>query len=143
MSMLLRITVAALAFAALSTIASAEQVKFMADLKAGDEVPPTSSSGTGMADVTYDTDSKKLTWKVEFSGLTGDATAAHFHGPAAPGENADVAVPIPGTASPLEGSADLTDAQAADLMAGKWYVNVHTAANPKGEIRGQVMKGGM
>jgi len=40
----------------------------------------------------------------------------------------------------VEGSAILTDAQAADMMAGKCYVNVHTAANPGGEIRGQVTK---
>ena len=41
--------------------------------------------------------------------------------------------------SPLQGSATLTDAQAADLMAGRWYVNIHTAANPNGEIRGQLL----
>jgi hypothetical protein len=90
--------------------------------------------------LTYDTASKKLSWKVTFSGLTGPATAAHFHGPAEAGKNAGVAVPIPGTASPLEGSATLTDAQAADLTSGKWYVNIHTAANKSGEIRGQVVK---
>ena len=45
--------------------------------------------------------------------------------------------------SPLKGEATLTDAQAADLAAGKWYFNIHTAANKGGEIRGQVMKGGM
>ncbi len=55
--------------------------------------------------------------------------------------NAGVAVAIPNaTASPVEGSATLTDAQAADLVAGKYYINIHTAANPGGEIRGQVMK---
>ncbi|MEA2847637.1 MAG: hypothetical protein QOG78_2918, partial [Rhodospirillaceae bacterium] len=62
--------------------------------------------------------------------------------------NAGVVVPVPapatgGLASPLKGDATLTDAQAADLAAGKWYFNVHTAANKGGEIRGQVMKGGM
>ena len=57
------------------------------------------------------------------------------------GKNAGVAVPIPGTASPMTSSATLTDAQAADLMAGKWYVNVHTADNKGGEIRGQLCQG--
>ena len=75
------------------------------------------------------------------AGLSGPATAAHFHGPAETGKNAGVAVAIPNaTSSPVEGSATLTDAQAADLIAGKYYVNIHTAANPGGEIRGQVTK---
>jgi hypothetical protein len=110
-------------------------------LTAADEVPANTSSGKGEANVNYDKASKKLTYKLTYSGLTGDATAAHFHGPAAPGANAGVVIPIGSgaPASPTEGSATLTDAQAADLLAGKWYVNVHTKANPGGEIRGQVV----
>ena len=115
--------------------------KFKATLDGASEVPANTSTGKGTADIDYDAASKKLTWKLTYSGLTGPATAAHFHGPAEAGKNAGVAVAIPGaTASPAEGSATLTDAQAADLMAGKYYVNVHTAANPGGEIRGQVTK---
>ena len=105
------------------------------------EVPPNASAGTGTADIDYDPASKKLSWKVTYSGLSGPATAAHFHGPAEAGKNSGVAVAIPNAAtSPIEGSATLTDAQAADLMAGNYYVNIHTAANPAGEIRGQVTK---
>jgi hypothetical protein len=119
--------------------ASAEKFKAMLDGKT--EVPPTTSTGTGTADIDYDPASKKLSWKLTYTGLSGPATAAHFHGPAASGENAKVSVAIPSAASsPAEGSAVLTDAQAADLEAGKLYVNVHTAANPTGEIRGQVTK---
>jgi hypothetical protein len=115
--------------------------KFKATLDGKSEVPPTTSAGTGTADIDYDPASKKLSWKLTYSGLSGPATAAHFHGPAAPGENAKPAVAIPSaTSSPSEGSATLTDAQAADLEAGKLYINVHTAANPGGEIRGQVTK---
>jgi hypothetical protein len=115
--------------------------KFKATLDGKSEVPATTSSGTGTADIDYDPASKKLTWKLTYSGLTGPATAAHFHGPAEPGKNGGVAVAIPNaTSSPAEGSATLTDTQAADLEAGKYYVNVHTAANPGGEIRGQVTK---
>jgi hypothetical protein len=119
--------------------AFAEKMKATLDGKS--ETPPNASAATGTADIDYDAASKKLTWKLIYSGLTGPATAAHFHGPAEPGKNAGVAVAIPNaTTSPNEGSATLTDAQAADLLAGKYYVNVHTAANPGGEIRGQVTK---
>jgi hypothetical protein len=115
--------------------------KFKAALDGKSEVPANTSAGTGTADIDYDAATKKLTWKVTYSGLSGPATAAHFHGPAEAGKNAGVAVAIPNaTSSPAEGSATLTDAQAADLLAGKYYVNVHTAANPGGEIRGQVSK---
>jgi hypothetical protein len=115
--------------------------KLKATLDGASEVPPTTSAGKGTADIDYDAATKKVTWKLTYSGLTGPATAAHFHGPAEAGKNAGVALAIPNaTSSPAEGSATLTDAQAADLMAGKYYVNVHTAANPKGEIRGQVTK---
>jgi hypothetical protein len=119
--------------------AFAEKMKATLDGKA--EVPANASAAKGTADLDYDAASKKLTWKITYSGLSGPATAAHFHGPAEAGKNAGVAVAIPNaTASPVEGSATLTDAQAADLAAGKYYINVHTAANPGGEIRGQVMK---
>ena len=121
--------------------ALAETVSFKADVNASSQVPPNNSKGKGTVTATYDTVSKKFSWKGNYSGLTGDATAAHFHGPAEAGANAGVAVPIANPASPFAGSAVLTDAQAADLMAGKWYVNIHTAANKGGEIRGQVVKG--
>jgi len=127
---------------ALASSAFAETVTYKAALKAASEVPPTTSMGTGTADVTFDTVSKKLTFTITYSGLTGPATAAHFHNPAAATENAPATVPLSGAlASPVKGEATLTDAQAADLAAGKMYFNIHTAANPGGEIRGQVTKG--
>ena len=119
--------------------AFAEKLKATLDGKS--ETPPNTSAATGKADIDYDAATKKLSWTLTYSGLSGPATAAHFHGPAEPGKNAGVAVAIPNAGtSPVTGSATLTDAQAADLEAGKYYVNVHTAANPGGEIRGQVMK---
>ena len=128
------------AFAA--TSASAEMMSFKADLKGASEVPPTASGGTGTLTATYDTASKKLSWKGTVSGLSGDATAAHFHGPAGPGKNAGVLVPVPGVKTgPFEGSATLTDAQAKALTAGQTYFNIHTTVNPQGEVRGQVVKG--
>ncbi len=112
---------------------------FRATLSSAAEVPPNASPGTGTLEASYDKGSSVLKWKLSYSGLTGPATMAHFHGPAMPGANAGVVVPFPSAASPLEASATLTAAQVADLMAGKWYVNVHTAQNPGGEIRGQVL----
>src|SRR5215831_2903258 len=104
--------------------------KMKATLDGKSEVPPNASAATGTADIDYDPATKKLSWKLSYSGLTGTATAAHFHGPAEAGKNAGVAVAIPNAGkSPVEGSATLTAAQAADLEAGKYYVNVHTQAN--------------
>jgi hypothetical protein len=137
----------ALAAVALSALlftgvpAFAETVSYKADLKASTEVPPNDSKGTGAVDAAYDTTSKKFSWTITYSGLTGPATAAHFHGPAAATANAPPVVPLSGNlASPIKGDATLTDAQAADLQAGRWYFNVHTAAHKDGELRGQVMK---
>ena len=124
----------------LSATASAEMLKMKADLSAASEVPPVNSPGKGTAEITYDTASKKVSWKLNYTGLTGPATMAHFHGPAAAGANAGVKVPIPDPKSGTEGSATLTDEQAKDLMDGKYYVNVHTDANKGGEIRGMVTK---
>ena len=126
-----------LAFAA---PACAEKMTMKLNLNAASEVPPNDSAGKGTADVTYDSDSKVLTWKVTYSGLTGPATMAHFHAPAEAGKNAPPVVPFKDVSSGTEGTATLTDAQAADLMSGKMYVNVHTAAHPGGEIRAQVVK---
>jgi CHRD domain len=121
--------------------ALAEVLTYKATLNAQNNPTPNDSKATGTAEVSYDTTSKMLTWTVTFDGLTGPSTAAHFHGPAAPGANAGVALLIGNNpTSPAKGTATLTDAQAADLMGGRWYVNIHTAANRGGEIRGQVVK---
>jgi hypothetical protein len=126
----------------LISTAFAETMTFKADLRGASEVPPTTSQGAGNLSASYDTTSKRLTWRGTVSGLSGNATAAHFHGPADPGKNAGVLVPATGvSAGAFEGSATLTDDQAKAFMAGQTYFNVHTAANPAGEVRGQVVKG--
>jgi CHRD domain len=134
------LTAACASVLALAAPAFAETVNMKATLSASEEVPPNPSKATGSATATYDTASKKLSWKGSYKDLTGPATAAHFHGPAEPGKNAGVMLPIAPNTSPFEGSATLTDAQASDLMAGRMYINVHTEANKGGEIRGQVVK---
>ena len=139
---------------ALGTLAAAAAIAFagcsmmgMSDSKMGgamtvplspaNEVPPNASSGSGTAKV--ELDGTVVKWTVTYSGMTGPVTAGHFHGPAAMGSNAGVVVPFAGPlASPIVGSATLTPAQVDQLKSGMWYVNLHTAANPGGEIRGQV-----
>ena len=120
--------------------AYAETVQLKAALSGASEVPPNQTAGTGTVTATFDTTTKQLSWKGDYSGLSGPATAAHFHGPADAGKNAGVAIPITPNTSPFTGSATLTDSQASDLLAGRWYVNIHTAANPGGEVRGQLLK---
>lgn len=112
-------------------------ISYRADLKGTTEVPPNDSKGTGAVDANYDTASKKLSWTVTYSVLSGPASAAHFHGPAAIGANASPLVPISGSLiSPIKGDATLTQAQATDLQSGLSYFNIHTAANRGGELRG-------
>ena len=126
---------------AIAPEAFAQAVSYKANLTTAAQVPPVDGKGTGTLTASYDPASKKLTYTVNYKDLTGPATAAHFHGPADAKANAGVVVPVNGAlTSPIKGEATLTDAQAADLAAGKWYFNVHTAANKGGEIRGQVMK---
>ena len=120
--------------------ALADTEKFTATLDGGQQSPPVTTKGKGTATLTFDTAKKKLSWNVKYSGLSGPATAGHIHGPAAMGENAGPVIPFKKLKSPIKGSETLTDAQAADLEAGKYYVNVHTAANKDGEIRGQIEK---
>lgn len=132
----LGIALACLAFSGAQAAGGA--MRYTAHLDGASEVPKTESKGTGDVTATYDPASKKLTWNGTYSGLTGPVTAAHFHGPAKAGENAGVLVPVEAKTSPFSGEATLDDAKAADLEGGKMYFNLHTAANPKGEIRGQV-----
>jgi hypothetical protein len=114
---------------------------FKATLNGTAEVPPNDSRGAGTATFTLDEKTKVLTYNITYSGLKAAPTAAHIHGPAAPGANAGVMVPFANPASPITGSATLTDAQVAALLAGQTYVNVHSSAHPPGEIRGQITQG--
>jgi len=115
---------------------------YEATLSGAQEVPPTPGTGSGKAEVQVDPKTYKIQWKVTHSGLSGPATAGHIHGPAAAGANAGVVVPFRGdmNTQPITGEATLTPAQYADLAAGLYYVNLHTARHPGGEIRGQLKK---
>lgn len=141
MTMFARSTIAAAlaAGALLAQPASAEMVKYMAELTGAAQVPPVETAATGMADVTIDTEAMTMSWVVTTEGLSGDATAAHVHGPATAEETAPPVIDM--SEAIMEGSAPITAEQWQMIQDGMTYVNVHTEANPDGEIRGQLMEG--
>ena len=131
-------------FLALGSRPAAEQ--FTATLDGASEVPAVDTDATGTATVTID--GNELSWHLEVTGLD-NPTMAHIHG-AAPGENGGVLVPLfreekgadfSGVLS--EGRTTVDDSVLEAIRAGNAYVNVHTAANPRGEIRGQLHAEGM
>ena len=136
-----RMAIAALfTLAGLASAAAAEET-YTAKLDGPSETPPTTSAGTGNVEAKYDPATKMLTWTITYSGLTGPAIAAHFHGPAPVGKPAGIMIPLTGSLeSPIKGSATLTAEQAKALTDGQMYFNIHTAAHKPGEIRGQMMK---
>ena len=138
---MIRHLIAACLVSALPGFALAATTHYHADLKGSSEVPPTGSAGTGTVEATFDSATGKLDYTVTWSGLTGPATMAHFHGPAPVGKNAGVEIVVSDAnpVSPVHADATLTAAQVQQLAGGMMYVNVHSAKFPKGEIRGQVL----
>jgi CHRD domain len=134
---------AGLALAGTLSLAQAAPVAFTVPLTGDQQVPPVQTSGSGSANLTYDASTRVVTWNITFSGLSSQATMAHFHGPAATGKNAGVKLWLSqkGTmeaTSPISGQATLSPDDAKMFEAGDMYINVHTKTNPNGEIRGQV-----
>ena len=123
----------------MSSMMGSETTSMKNALTGAQEVPPVTTSGSGSVDSSFDKSTNTLTWTVTYSGLSGPLTAGHIHGPAPAGANAGVVIPFTGDlSSPIRGKATLTAAQVADLMAGRYYVNLHTAKNPGGEVRAQL-----
>ncbi|MCB1772803.1 MAG: CHRD domain-containing protein [Gammaproteobacteria bacterium] len=130
----------------LSSSAAASVINLSAELdctkaNAGIGTCSGGGSGSGTALLQYDTTSRDLSWNVEWSGLSGSLTVAHFHGPANASQNAGVQVnflDLGGSLNPSIGTTMLDAAQEVDLLSGLWYVNVHSTAFPAGEIRGQI-----
>ena len=114
-------------------------------MKPEQEVPANKSSASGTADVTYNKDTKMLTYTLNWSGLTGKATMAHIHGTAPRGTNAGVKHDLTNVLK-KETSGSFTDSVKIDasdikedsLLSGFYYFNIHTPANPGGEIRAQI-----
>ena len=129
--------------AALTGSSQAAPVSFTVTLKGAQQVPPVETTGIGTANLTYDPGRRLITWSLTYDGLSGPAMMAHIHGPAAEGRNGPPVIWLSEksatVSNPIEGQATLTAEQAQQLMAGEWYINVHTRVNPNGEIRGQVI----
>ncbi|ACI50957.1 CHRD domain containing protein [Gluconacetobacter diazotrophicus PA1 5] len=107
----------------------------------GQFTPAAGVTETPSGSVTATLDDKKnlVTYHITWKGLSGPVMAAHFHGPADPGQDAGVLAPISGPyTSPLRGAVILTPEQVTALRAGRVYVNLHTAAHPDGEARAQL-----
>jgi glucose/arabinose dehydrogenase len=106
------------------------------------QTPPVATGAAGSGTATLDLATHELSWNFQYSGLSGPATAAHFHGPAGICETAGIQLSLLEEGGPpsgqIVGSAQITAPQAADLLAGLWYLNIHTTLNPGGEIRAQV-----
>jgi len=126
---------------ALTSLGSYSCIAVAADLNielAGDqEVPPVKSAGYGKGTITIGTDGA-VSGSVVTTGISG--TAAHIH-EAAKDKNGPVIIPLTkdGNAYSVPAGAKLTELQLASFRAGNLYVNVHTAANPGGEIRAQLL----
>lgn len=117
----------------------AHMAAFSTQMTGQNQVPIVATPATGRLVAALDKNTLLFRWKLTYSGLSGPATAAHFHGPASIGANARITLAFTGPVkSPYEGRAILTAAQAADLLEGKWYASIHTPGHPSGEIRGQL-----
>ena len=109
------------------------------------ETPPVTSSATGSIDASYNKFTKTLTYKVTFTGLSGNATAAHIHGLGEAGIMAGVVQAFTGFPAATSGTysgtffVDGVKVTEENLLGGRYYVNIHTAANTAGEIRGQLI----
>jgi len=113
-------------------------VNFAATLNGANESSPNASTATGTATGTFNTTSKILTVTTTYSGIV--VTVGHIH-KGEIGVSGPVEFPFVITASPIVfTSSALTDSEINDLMENKYYVNLHSAAYPGGEIRGQLIK---
>ena len=139
--MLLALVTVAVSLVAASFATAQTTFKLKAAMNVGQETTRVKGAKAGAAGrFTATLNGTTLKWTLTFKNLSGSATAAHIH-TARKGVAGPVTVPLcaPCT-SPVSGTTVLTPDQMKDLLAGKQYVNVHTAKNPSGEIRGQITK---
>lgn len=136
-----------LGFAAMLAVApacvQAQSIWLRAQLKGENEVPPVTSPGKGEAEVLVDQTTREIRWTLRYQDLSSPLSATHFHGPASSSANAPILVPIANKldrSGVIEGKATVNEQQIQDLLAGRWYINVHTPTFPSGELRGQLFR---
>ncbi len=132
----------------------AETIRFASTFNSHQEVagvnPNTPTQSQATAKFIYSTTTHLLSYKIDYSDLSGKPIMAHFH-LGARGSNGPVIQTICGKPAPtllgtcpisvnstLIGTWKVPDNQRQNLIAGKLFVNIHTDLNPKGEIRGQL-----
>jgi CHRD domain/Secretion system C-terminal sorting domain len=123
--------------------ASTEIYTFNRTYSGTQEVPPNASSATGTIMGAYNAVTNTIFYTINFSGLSANTAAAHFHAPAMPGTNAGVTLghagfPTGVTSGTYRKTDVFTAAQETNLLAGLMYSNIHTTAFPGGEIRTQI-----
>ncbi len=115
---------------------------FGATLSGAQEVPAVSTTATGNYSANFDKTTKVLNYTVTYQGLT--PTMGHIHSvtaATAEGNTGGVSIPFATTiTTPLVGQATLTQTQQDEMYANRTYANLHTTANPGGEIRGNIRK---
>ena len=125
------------------TLVHAAPVSFKVPMTGSQEVPPVQTNGYGIADLTYDPDTRVVTWTITYRGLSSPVIVVQFHGPGQPGKNAPGLLSLTkqdsSVESPITGQATLTPEQSRQFAAADWYINIHTQTYPEGEIRGLVL----
>ncbi len=103
--------------------------------------PGAPSGGTASGLVTVDTNTNTITYNITCANLNGTINNAHFHGPAAPGATAGVKITLTGdvVGNTIIGSKTFLEADQANILAGLFYLNVHTTLNPAGQVRDQIV----
>ena len=141
MSLALAATAIVFSMAGCSVLQSdAHLAAFSTQMTGLNQMPHVATTASSHVDAVLNKNTLLLRWKLSFTGLSGPATAGHFHGPADVGANANSTLAFNDPVqSPLEGRATLTAAQTTELLSGQWYVSLQTKAHPKGEIRGQMI----
>ncbi len=131
-------TVLTVGFILAATAGQAETIALAAHLLGGSAVPANASDAFADAEFAYDDQTRQLDYYVNYDGIA--PTRVDLHGPAGAGETAGSILSFPLSGSPLNGKLTLSPDQAEMLLSGRIFLDIHSAAFPQGEIRGQVVK---